>query len=108
MSKFSVTIDNKEYPIKMTMGALIRFKQETGKDIQSIGENSTFEDNLALVWCSIKSACNHDHVPFDMSLMDFADSVNIADVETIVNALLSASASTTSSEEEGDGEKNAV
>ncbi len=108
MSKFSVTIDNKEYPIKMSMGAILRFKQQTGKDIATLKENDfSLEDNLALVWCCIKSACSHEKVKFTMDFMDFADSVNVADVEGIVNALFAASTSATAGEE-GDGEKNAV
>lgn len=31
--KIAVTIDDKEYPIRLTMGAILRFKQETDKEV---------------------------------------------------------------------------
>lgn len=105
MAKINVTIDGKEYPIKMTMGAMLRFKQETGKEVSEIGDSLT--DNATLIWCCIKSACAHDKVKFDISLMDFADSIEVSDVQNIVMAL-TASSSNKEKGEEGGGEKNAV
>lgn len=105
MAKINVTIDGKEYPIKMTMGAMLRFKQETGKEVSEIGDSLT--DNATLIWCCIKSACAHDKVKFDISLMDFADSIEVSDVQNIVMAL-TASSSNNEEGEEGGGEKNAV
>lgn len=105
MAKINVTIDGKEYPIKMTMGAMLRFKQETGKEVSEIGDSLT--DNATLIWCCIKSACAHDKVKFDISLMDFADSIEVSDVQNIVMAL-TASSSNKEESEEGGGEKKAV
>lgn len=105
MAKINVTIDGKEYPIKMTMGAMLRFKQETGKEVSEIGDSLT--DNATLIWCCIKSACAHDKVKFDISLMDFADSIEVSDVQNIVMAL-TASSSNKEEGEEGGGEKNVV
>ncbi len=109
MTKNTVTIDGKEYPIKMTMGAMLRFKKETGKEIND--GNMGLTDNATLIWCCIKSACAHEKVKFDISLMDFADSIDVNDIEPVVQALYR-SAQGDSKEEgasddsEGGGEGN--
>ncbi len=81
----TVNIDGKEYPIKMTMGAMMRFKQETGKEVNDI--DMGFSENATLIWCCIKSACAHEKVDFNVSLMEFADSIDVKDVETVVASL---------------------
>ncbi len=85
MAKATVTINDKEYPIKLTMGAMLRFKQEAGKDIND--GNMSLTDNVTLIWCCIKSACAHEKVKFDVCLMDFADSIDAKDIEPVVTAL---------------------
>ncbi len=110
MPKATVTIDSKEYPIKMTMGAMLRFKQETGKEINDTDLGPT--DNATLIWCCIKSACSHDKVKFDISLMDFADSIGASDIGPVMTALYQSAQGgkkeedETSGGEEGDGEGN--
>lgn len=110
MAKTTVTINGKEYPIKMTMGAMLRFKKETGKEIND--SNLGLTDNATLIWCCIKSACAHDKVKFDISLMDFADSIDVNDIEPVVQALFQSAQGgekeedETTDSEEGDGEGN--
>ena len=110
MAKTTVTINGKEYPIKMTMGAMLRFKKETGKEINDAALGLT--DNATLIWCCIKSACAHDKVKFDISLMDFADSIDVNDIEPVVQALFQSAQGgkkeedETTDSEEGDGEGN--
>ena len=36
MKKTIVTIDGQEYPCRPTMGAMLRFKRETGKEVNEI------------------------------------------------------------------------
>ena len=71
-------IDGKEYPCRQTMGAMLRFKQETGKEVTEIGGN--LSDICAYLFCCVASACKKDNVPFDMSLLDFADSITPDDL----------------------------
>lgn len=67
------------------MGAMLRFKRETGKDITAItGEVS---DMCVLLYCCLVSACNADKVEFNMSLDDFADSVSPDDLNAWQEAL---------------------
>ena len=67
-----IKIGEKEYPCRITMGAMVRFKNESGKDVSEMKEGDITSMALFL-WCSVMSASNADGVPFDMSFMDFAD-----------------------------------
>ena len=78
MKKIEIKIGGKGYPCRQTMGAMLRFKQETGKEVTEIGGN--LSDICAYLFCCVASACKKDGVPFDMSLMDFADSITPDDL----------------------------
>ena len=78
--KVEITIDGKRYPCRQTMGAMLRFKEETGRDVTEMGNG--FSDMCVFLWCCIVSACKHDGIDFGMSLMDFADAVSPEDMET--------------------------
>ena len=40
MAKIEVTINGTAYPCRPTMGAMLRFKKETGKEVTEITSNS--------------------------------------------------------------------
>lgn len=67
-----IKINGKEYPCRVTMGAMLRFKQETGKDVAKMSQEDV-ADLIVLLWCCVMSASKADGVKFGMSLMDFAD-----------------------------------
>lgn len=75
MAKIEIIINGKHYPCRQTMGAMLRFKQETGREITEI-EQGNFSDICTFLWCCVVSACKHDGVEFGLSLMDFADSID--------------------------------
>ena len=58
-----IKIKGQEYPCRVTMGAMVRFKRESGKDIREV----------KFVWCCVKSACNADGVEFDIAFDRFVD-----------------------------------
>ena len=61
------------------MGALLRFRQETGREITEINPSS-FSDLCTYLWCCVASAAKREGLQFDMSLMDFADSLTPEDM----------------------------
>ncbi len=61
------------------MGAMLRFKEQTGKEITEMDGNS-ISDLCAYLWCCVKSACARENKPFDLSLIDFADSIDPDDM----------------------------
>lgn len=81
-----ITINEKEYPCGMTMGALLRFKQETGQDIGQVGGEDT-SAMITLLWCCIKSACAAQKEEFPYSLIEFADSCNINTLNDFTSAI---------------------
>ncbi len=67
-----ISIKGKEYPCRITMGAMLRFRNETGRDVSQL--NSTeVADLVTLLWCCVASASKADGVKFGIELMDFAD-----------------------------------
>lgn len=80
MAKIEVTINGVTYPCRPTMGAMLRFKKETGKEITEISDKS-FTDLCTYLYCCVVSASAADKVDFSMSLMEFADALNPEDMQ---------------------------
>ena len=70
----TINIQGRDYPCEITMGAMLRFKRETGREAQEMGKDS-ISDLITYLWCCTASACNRDGVEFGLSLTDFADSL---------------------------------
>ena len=86
--KIQVTINGASYPCYPTMGAMLRFKQETGRELTTIQPDSV-SDLCTYLWCCTASASKREGKKFDMELMDFADALDPDDLmrwSTEVNA----------------------
>ena len=68
-----VIICAKEYPSRVTMGAMIDFKHETGKDVNEIGAD--IEQLTMFMYCCVRSACRADKVDFQLTFEQFADGI---------------------------------
>lgn len=79
MAKIEVEINGKAYPCRPTMGAMLRFKKETGKEVTEITDKS-FTDLCTYLYCCVASASAADGVDFSMSLIEFADALNPEDM----------------------------
>lgn len=86
MKKNEITIDGKTFPCRPTMGAMLRFKRETGKEVTEI-DTTSFTDLCTYLWCCIVSASKHDGKDFNLSLMDFADSISPDDMTAWAESL---------------------
>lgn len=91
MTKIEININGTTYPCRPTMGSMLRFKRETGKEVTDIDGNS-LSDLCTYLWCCVASACAADGIDFNMSLMDFADSVSSDEMETWAKSIQSESA----------------
>lgn len=67
-----LTFCGTEYPFRLTMGAMLRFKRQTGKEVAEIS-NGDLESMVALVWCCVSAACHADGVEFGTDFETFAD-----------------------------------
>lgn len=75
MKRIEITINGTAYPCSPTMGAMLRFKQETDREITEI-DPASLSDLCTYLWCCVVSAAKREGKAFDMSLMDFADSIS--------------------------------
>lgn len=74
-----VKINGEAYPCRPTMGAMLRFKKETGKEVTELNAQN-FSDVCIYLYCCIASACANDKKPFNLTLMEFADAVSPEDM----------------------------
>ena len=73
-----IKIGGKELPCRVTLGAMLRFKREKGKDVSEM--DKTVEDLSYLLWCCIVSACKADGVEYGDSFDDFCDKIDVGDL----------------------------
>lgn len=79
-----ITIAGKSYPTRVSMGAMLRFTRETGKELS---EALTFTDQITYLWCCVVSACSADGIEFGMDLLTFADHLDAEDVQAWSKAM---------------------
>ena len=79
MDKMTVNIGGKDYPCRFTMGAMLLFKRNMGKDVSQMQQDD-IEELLMLMWCCIKCACKAEGVGFDMDFETFTCSVTPQDL----------------------------
>lgn len=83
------------------MGAMLRFKRETGKEVSEITEGS-ISDLAVLLYCCVASACNAERKPFGLTLEDFCDAISSEDMESMT-AVIQGDAE--GAEADGEGKK---
>lgn len=81
-----VTVNGVAYPCRPTMGAMLRFKKETGKEITEIKADS-LSDLCTYLYCCVVSASAAAKKSFDMSLMEFADALSPEDMTAWAQSL---------------------
>ena len=69
-----IVIKGKEYPARITMGAMLRFKRETGRDI-SEAKSTDVSDMVVFLFCVVEAASHDEGVPFPFTLEEFADAL---------------------------------
>lgn len=81
-----ITVKGTEYPCRMTMGAMYRFKQMTGHEVSRI-EKEDISDAIVLVYCCTASACHADGVKFELDFESFADSLSPEELERLMQGM---------------------
>lgn len=103
MKKLEIVVNDVAYPCTPGMGAMLRFKQETGKEFDEINPNSITE-LFTYLYCCVVSGCKREKLPFDYKLMDFADCVSVEDMNAWKEALMAAQSEVAPE----DGEKKSL
>ena len=74
-----IRINEKEYPLYVTMGALLRYKRETGVDAGEI-KTEDMESVLMLMWCCVVCASRAHGIEFPLDFETFCNSITPAQV----------------------------
>lgn len=74
MKEMRISVGGRELPCRLTMGAMLLFKRQTGKDLNQI-QGEDLEAMLTLLWCCVKSACRAEGVEFDVDFEMFCDMI---------------------------------
>lgn len=72
--RMTIQAAGREFPCTPSMGAMLRFKEETGKEITEI-DGGSLTEMFTYLWCCVASACAREGVEFGMSRMELADRV---------------------------------
>lgn len=97
----SINICGTDYPCRITMGAMRRFKARTGVDISEVGNDTLlFIDWL---WCCIDSACRADRRPFDIPDPDaLADKLTPQELQDVAQQFAKATIGSVPAPQEGE------
>lgn len=88
--KNQFTLNNNTYPFRLTMGAMVRFKQMMGYEISDLNKDGKEDSEglCAYFYCMISSACNSDGVEFPYKdFLSFCDAITPADIANMMSAL---------------------
>lgn len=83
-----IVIAGKEYPCRITMGAMLRFKRVTGHDVSKL-DSGNIEELLVFVHCCIASACNVDKIEFGLTVEEMADNLEPDALNTFYDGISS-------------------
>jgi hypothetical protein len=79
MNKIMIEVGGKEFPCRLTMGAMLQFKRTVGKDVSQM-DWKDMEELLMLMWCCVSSASRADNIEFPIDFPMFCDLVSPADI----------------------------
>lgn len=74
-----IEVGDKEFPCRLTMGAMLQFKRTVGKDVSQM-DWKDMEELLMLMWCCVSSASRADNTEFPIDFPMFCDLVSPADI----------------------------
>lgn len=69
----TITMRGREYPVRVTMGAMVMYRRETGEDPATLQDNQDLIRLLQWMYFCMKSACRADDVEFGFSFDEFCD-----------------------------------
>ena len=76
--RVTIKVGEKSLPCYPTMGAMVRYKQMTGKEVTQIGND--ISEIGAYLYCSVAAACSREKIDFDMEFVAFADAIDVEDL----------------------------
>lgn len=101
MKRYEITVDGTAYPFVQTMGAMLRFKDVTGKDFSEFDASKT-SDTVAWIWCCAVSGSKREGKQFPLSMEEMADLMTVEDMNDCLHAVSSANADDGVGNEDGE------
>lgn len=101
-----ITINGNRYPCRVLLGGYLRFRDLTGKEATSI-DTQSISDLATLLYSFVAASCNSSGMPFDLSLYDFCDSLEMEELERFLT-LYNAEAETDPEDASDAGKKKAA
>lgn len=83
MDKITINVGKETYPCYPTLGAALYYRDETGRDLEQMRGTA---DYAVYLYCCAKAACAREKKEFNLSLHEFADRVDITEVQRISEA----------------------
>lgn len=99
MRRIEININGASYPCYQTAGAMLRFKDLTGREVSEIRGNQISE-LIKFLWCCTVSASKREQKEFPYGLMEFSDLLDMEQMEGWQSAL------DEQASEEGDEKKS--
>ncbi len=94
MSKMRITIEGREYPCYVTMGAFLDFRDETGAEAPDRVDSGNVTDVVTWLWACTRSASRREGNPMELGLRDFADRLGVDDLSAWAAAMAEENART--------------
>ena len=80
----NIQVGDRSYPFRMTLGAMLRFKRVTGKDLAREDlDAGNIEEVAQLLYACLASASVADRVPFSLTFDEFCDNLSAEDMEAM-------------------------
>ena len=89
--RLEITVNGEAYPCYQTGGAMLRFKDLTGREVTEIS-TTAISDLIKFLWCCTVSACAREKRQFPLSVMEFADALDQSQLLSWQDAIQEASA----------------
>jgi hypothetical protein len=96
MAQHPIKLGDKAYPCLQTMGAALRFRKMTGKEVAQL-DPSSMEELCTWLYCCVVSACKRDAIEFSLTLEEFADNLLPEDFTRWANEIQAESVEATAS-----------
>ena len=76
MKKITITINGETYQCRMTLGAMMQFKELTGREVSEV-KTDELSALATLLYCCAASGARIEGKNVSLSLQEFADSVSV-------------------------------
>lgn len=100
MKRITINVGGREYPCYPTLGAMLRFRNATGREVTTI-DMASIGDLAVYLHCCTASASAREKIPFDIELQEFSDSLVPSDLSAWSAAIAGGDSGTAAS---GDGD----